>query len=83
MGWDGVEWSRVEFKLIYFLYFLNAGPGTDVFSSSKYRGDLPAVHISWNDADAYCRWRNSRYHVYDVINVMRSQPKAAVDFIFF
>ena len=36
------------------------GPGTDVFSSSNYRGDLPAVHISWTDAKAFCLWRKSR-----------------------
>ena len=31
------------------------GPGTDVFTTG--RANHPAVHISWNDADAYCRWR--------------------------
>jgi len=34
------------------------GPGTDVFDS--HRGNHPAVHISWTDADAFCKWRKSR-----------------------
>jgi sulfatase modifying factor 1 len=34
------------------------GPGTDVFLSK--REDHPAVHVSWNDAAAYCDWRLGR-----------------------
>ena len=48
-------------KVTFIFYLL--GPGTDVFSPRKYRGDHPAVHISWNDADAYCKWRNSRWSI--------------------
>lgn len=34
------------------------GPGTDVFATG--RGNLPATHISWNDARDYCKWRGAR-----------------------
>ena len=34
------------------------GPGTNVFMTN--RAKYPVVHISWNDADAYCKWRNAR-----------------------
>ena len=48
----------------------NTDPNTNANSNSNYhsntpinsvfdtnRGNHPAVHLSWNDADAYCRWR--------------------------
>jgi formylglycine-generating enzyme required for sulfatase activity len=34
------------------------GPGSDVFLDG--RESHPAVHISWNDATAYCAWRGQR-----------------------
>lgn len=37
------------------------GPGTSVFNDHERWGDRsnhPAIHISWNDADAFCRWRD-------------------------
>lgn len=32
------------------------GPGSD----TRKRGNHPAVHISWNDAEAFCRWSGNR-----------------------
>lgn len=40
----GATWSRPE------------GPG----SSWRHRPDHPVVHVSWNDAAAYCRWSGTR-----------------------
>lgn len=34
------------------------GPGTDVFASGK--AAWPVVHVSWTDADAFCKWRGGR-----------------------
>lgn len=36
---------------------LPEGPDTDVFATG--RANHPVVHISWNDAAAFCRWRNN------------------------
>ncbi len=41
---DGADWSHPE------------GPGTDLDG----RGDHPVVHVSWNDAAAYCAWAGGR-----------------------
>jgi len=45
--WYGVEgafWKKPE------------GPGSNI----KKRMDHPVIHMSWNDAIAYCRWRGCR-----------------------
>ncbi len=45
--WLAVEhasWQRPE------------GPGTHIY----YRLDHPVVHVSWNDAQAYCAWASAR-----------------------
>lgn len=34
------------------------GPGTDVFRTKRHKH--PVVQVSWNDAYAYCKWRNAR-----------------------
>ncbi|CAM9619725.1 unnamed protein product [Ascophyllum nodosum] len=34
------------------------GPRTDVFRDG--RANHPVTHVSWSDADAYCRWRGGR-----------------------
>jgi formylglycine-generating enzyme required for sulfatase activity len=41
---DGADWRRPE------------GPG----SSLDGRGEHPAVHVSWNDAEAFCAWAEKR-----------------------
>ena len=41
---DGASWSKPE------------GPG----STYRNRMDYPAVHITWNDAMAYCQWAGCR-----------------------
>jgi sulfatase modifying factor 1 len=41
---EGAYWMQPE------------GPGTDV----EDRMNHPVVHVSWNDADAYCRWSGTR-----------------------
>ncbi len=46
--WYGVEgacWKKPE------------GPGSNI----KKRMDYPVVHVSWNDAAAYCRWKGQRF----------------------
>lgn len=41
---DGADWSHPE------------GPDSDISD----RMDHPVVHVSWNDAVAYCKWANKR-----------------------
>ena len=41
---DGANWRRPE------------GPGSGI----ARRRDHPVVHVSWNDAQAYCRWAGKR-----------------------
>jgi len=35
------------------------GPGTDVFTKTN-RSNYPAVQVTWNDAVAFCAWRDAR-----------------------
>ena len=48
MPLEGVTWRAPE------------GAGSDVFSSSRPRGNHPVVQITWNDAKAYCAWAGKR-----------------------
>ncbi len=41
---EGADWRRPE------------GPGSDLDG----RADHPVVHVSWNDASAYCAWAGGR-----------------------
>lgn len=46
---DGADWSHPE------------GPNTSVWGSAmRCRPDHPVVHVSWNDALAYCNWAGYR-----------------------
>ena len=43
-GVEGANWRKPE------------GPGSNI----KKRMDYPVVHVSWNDAQAYCEWKGQR-----------------------
>lgn len=43
-GIEGAQWDQPE------------GPGSNI----QQRMDHPVVHVSWNDAIAYCKWANKR-----------------------
>jgi len=43
---EGADWRHPE------------GPWADVFADG--RENHPVVQVSWNDADAYCKWRGAR-----------------------
>ena len=45
---DGADWRHPE------------GPDSDI----KSRGDHPVVHVSWNDAVAFCEWADKRSEMY-------------------
>lgn len=46
---DGANWS-----------FVHGPHGVSISSASSLLRDLPVTHVSWNDAWAYCAWRNAR-----------------------
>jgi len=48
-----VEWWYAVEKACW---FKPEGPGSNI----KHRGNHPVVHISWNDAIAYCQWSGKR-----------------------
>jgi formylglycine-generating enzyme len=52
-GVVGAEWWRQVFGADW---GHPEGPQSDV----RTRGDHPVVHVSWNDALAYCRWTGTR-----------------------
>ena len=45
---DGVDWLHPF------------GPSSSISSNNDDRLDYPVVHVSWNDAVAYCRWAGRR-----------------------
>lgn len=73
-GWSFVFWSHISKKRFVELvedtvaaapwwckvrgarWDAPEGPGSDV----RKRGDYPVVHVSWNDALAYCAWSGQR-----------------------
>jgi formylglycine-generating enzyme len=73
-GWSFVFWSHISKKRFAQLvedtvaaapwwckvrgarWDAPEGPGSDV----RKRGDYPVVHVSWNDAQAYCAWSGQR-----------------------
>ena len=63
ISWFSFHITTLHFILIPILPLLmpylcpESTKGTDVFLPHRYRGTLPAVQISWNDAVAFCRWR--------------------------
>jgi len=73
-GWSFVFWSHIPEKRFSLLvedtvagapwwckvpgaqWDAPEGPGSDV----RRRGDYPVVHVSWNDAQAFCAWSGQR-----------------------
>ena len=73
-GWSFVFWSHISEKRFNELvedtvagapwwckvsgarWDAPEGPGSDVCK----RGDYPVVHVSWNDAEAFCQWSGQR-----------------------